>query len=515
MFVPLLLSGLLFVAPPSAIPVDAVRAGAVSRTEPGAPARQDLTAEFEKRRAAAEGDAQKLWEVANWCEANGLDKEFRSCLRAILKIDDGDKKAHELLGHVFYDGQWFPSAAQMEAYKKKHEAELRKDEERKAKEQGLVRHGDRWVHPEDVPYLERGFVKDESGTWIDPEEQKKLAEGWVRQDLEWISPEEKPNLEKGLWKCGDRWLGLADADAYHAEIDRCWKIPGERFLLYSTCPRSLAQRALLEAEDAYGDLVRIFGTYPAERPHFVVLNSLDQYGRFANGDPAAQRPGTESAGLSSVHGVFFADVWFAIPSLEYLGAGVTYWDEKDERSKSFGRLFARHAAAQSFIERIDPSPATTVKFREAQGAGGFSPADFWKEKLLPLWLRYGAAAYVERYFADKSPGAASNPHMLREWSVQNIQRAGGLDPLDTIFAFGITVENSEGSGKLINEAGLLVAFLLDGGCAPLAKEHGVLKEAIRQARQDQKKAPEVQKVVANIQKLFQKNEEALRKFAKL
>jgi hypothetical protein len=403
----------------------------------------------------------------------------------------------------------------MEAYKRKRAAEARKEEEKRAKEQGLVEYEGQWVRPEEIPLIEKGYVKDETGAWIDPEAQKKLADGWVLQDLEWIPPDEKENIERGLWKCGDQWLSLEDANAYHATVEQCWKIPGQHFVVYSTCDRKTAERALREADDAFTDLVRIYGVQPMERPHFLLLNSREQYGRFAAGDPGSQRPGAESRGLSSVHGAFFADLWFDLAEKKFLGAGVSYWDVDDERDNAFGRLWARHAAGQSFAEAIDPSTETLNKLFGSMGAGGYSPDSFWDEKLLPPWFRWGAATYVERYAVDKSAAGAQNPYQLREWSVSNIQAAGGLDPLDAIFTFGVTVDDPQGSSKLINEAGLLVAFVVDGGCAPVEKAHEDLREAIQEARKDPKEAKDVPRAAAKLEKILKSKEDELRAFAKL
>jgi hypothetical protein len=486
------------------------------RTEVQADDGADILEEYKKRRARAEGDAEKLWALADWSEANGLEKEFRSCLRAIVKIDDTDKRAHELLGHTFYDGRWFTSKRKYESYKKKREVQLRKEEERRAKAEGLVRHGDKWVHPDDLARLERGLIQDEDGNWINPEEQKKLADGWVRQDLEWISPEEKSKIDEGLWKCGDMWLGLEEANAYHAEFDKWWRIPGEHFIVYSTCTREIAKQALDNADQTQRDLIRIFGVRPQTKPHFLVLNSAEQYGRFASGDAATQRPGTESKGLSSVHGAFFADFWFDIDmelgKVTYTGGGVSYWDSSMSGGDMYGRLWARHAAAQSFIQGIDSSAEALHKMQTNPSPGFIE--EFWSEKKIPRWFRYGAAAYSERYFVDQFVKAGGNPLWAREWSVGNIAGQGGLDPLDRIFECEITVDDTRGSAKLINEAGLLVAFLLDGGCAPLTEEHGRLKEAIKKAKQDAKRWKDVERSFLKIQKLLKSNAEAMAAFAK-
>ena len=476
---------------------------------------QDLIEEYKKRRAEAEGDVEKLWKVANWSEANGLDKEFRSVLRAIVKLDDTDKKAHELLDHVYYDGQWFTTKKKYESYKKKHEAQLRKEEEQRAKDEGLVRHGDKWVRPEDLARLEQGLIQDEDGNWINPEEQKRLAEGWVRQDLEWVSPEDKANVDNGLWKCDDAWLSLADANAYHAEIGKWWRIPGEHYIVYSTCTREIARQALEHADRTQRDLIRIFGVSPLDKPHFLVLNSAEQYGSFASGSQEEQRMGAESKGLSSVHGSFFADFWLDVnmelQTVTYMGAGVSYWDPAMNGGDMYGQLWARHAAGHSFLQQIDSSPEALHKMMTAPGPGFVE--EFWAEKKVPLWFRYGAAAYVERYFTDQFVAADGDPYWARKWSASNIANQGGLDPLDRIYDFEITVDDAQGSGKLINEAGLLVAFLVDGECEALVKEHEKLKESFRKAKQDPKRWKDVERSFQKIEKLIKSNDDALAAFA--
>ena len=79
---------------------------------------EDRKAEYEAKRAEAGEDVDKLWDVYLWCEAFGMEKEGRSCLRAILKVDDGHREAHEKLGHIEYDGQWFTSKAKLERHEK-------------------------------------------------------------------------------------------------------------------------------------------------------------------------------------------------------------------------------------------------------------------------------------------------------------------------------------------------------------------------------------------------------------
>ena len=156
-----LVFALLFaVSPATALPLVPVA------PVPAAPLQEtDRKAEYEAKRAEAEGNAEKLWELYEWCESYGLSREGRSVLRAIIEVDDA-RKAHELLGEIEYDGQWFASQAKVEAYK-------RKKLEAEAEASGMVVFEDRLVAPEDLPFLQAGMVKAGDGTWMSQEDHEK------------------------------------------------------------------------------------------------------------------------------------------------------------------------------------------------------------------------------------------------------------------------------------------------------------------------------------------------------
>lgn len=451
----------------------------VSLASPGAPTVQDdRQAEFEKRMAAAKGDRAALWKVHEWTEAFGMTKESRQVLRAILEIDDGDTKAHELLGHVQYDGKWFPNEKKKLEYQEQKEAE-------EAKAKGYVRYKDAWVDPKDIPFLEKGWVKDDQGRWVDPEEYAKITGGWVKQDLVWVSPEEKPKMEEGLWKCGDQWLPLAEANTYHSKFGQWWQIPGRNFVLWTTVERSVAEKALNEIETSLADLTTFFGVEIQNPPHLLLLNSLEQYNSMAAGSAAMAY---ESFGFSGGYGGFFADLWVDATLGKYLGCGVGYWDASNEAGNRFGRHGVRFAAGASYVEAIDPSPKALEKLLASFSGkknARYDPTKFplqafYTEKRLPFCLRYGAAAFFERYFIDRTAGANADVHWARHWSVQNIERRGGLDPMQRILDFAPT-ESMQGdlerAGKMISQCGLLISFILHGNCAPVQAAHRTWKEA--------------------------------------
>ena len=75
-------------------------------------------------------------------------------------------------------------------------------------------------------------------------------------------------------------------------------------------------------------------------------------------------------------------------------------------------------------------------------------------------------------------------------------------------------DDVEKAGKLINESGLLVAFMLDGECKPVVKEHGKFVEAMNEFQADRKKgSKDLEKAVERLEKALEKNEKKLLEFA--
>lgn len=453
---------------------------------------------FERRFQEAGENVEKLWELHLWAEAYGMERESRRCLRTIVRVDPQHRPANEALGHIFYAGRWFPNERRLAEFKKEEEARI-------AAEKGLVRFRDEWVPADDLPYLEKGLVRDDFGRWVDKEEYAKLQAGWRRQDLVWIPPDEVENIDKGLWKCGEKWLPIAEADAYHAQIGRWWSLPTDHFILHTTLSREVAGRATHVLFAAHRDLVRVVGVQPPAQVPVLLLNSQEQYQTVSAG--RSPLGSVESHGLSSALYAFFADLWFDVPSATFHGAGIAYWDASTDAGNRFGPHALRHAAAQSFLEGVDPSPKTLQRTLGGRGQSHDLRA-FYAEKRFPEWFRYGAAVYAERYFIDSTVGTGGNPHWAREWSVQNLVNHGGLRPIQQILTKPLDGGEPADAAKLLNERGLLVAFLVDGAFEPLTAAHAELKEKLR-------KGEDPKATFAKIQKLLVDNEQQLRKFANL
>ncbi len=432
----------------------------------------DPQEEYKQRREEAGKDEGKLWKLYEWCEAYGLGKEGRSCLRAILKVNKDHTGAHEGLGHILYEGEWFTN-------QKKLDEHIKKEELRRAKEEGLVKHEGEWVSKDDLPYLKKGLVRNASGEWIDAEELRRIEEGWQKQDLIWISPEEQAKVTAGLWKCGEEWLSLEDANKYHSEVDQWWAIPTDYFVVYSTCSRDVVLKAVEHIDYAFRELSRIYGSSPKDLVPVVVLNSQAQYSSLAAG--GGNRQPIETHGLSSIHYAFFADLLFIQEGKEVIWTrtGVGYWDTNAENGDLWGKHSVRHAAGQSFAEAMDPSPKTVKEFESSGSISDQRLDKFYAEKIIPEWFRVGAVTYGERYFVDSLVAAGGNPNWARDWSIQNILKQGGLQSIKEIINGELSSSDPESSAKRMNQLGLVMAFIVDGKIPELKQAHAAVKAAIK------------------------------------
>lgn len=464
----------------------------------------DRKEEFDKKLEEAGRDRKELWKLYDWCDTLGMKSEGRKVLRQILKVDDGDKKAHELLGHVFYDGQWFTTQKKADTYKKK-----KLDKEAKAK--GWVKFKGEWVDPAHIPFLEKGWVLAEDGTWMSPEMAKRLEEGWQQVDFDWVSPDELENVDKGLWKCGSEWLSLAEADKYHGEsVDQRWRIRGDDYHLESVHGREFTEGLRTDLDLAYRDLENFYGTTPAAPFSLLILDSLDSYNEFAAGSDERL---VELSGFSSLNMAFLADAWFDLREERFNGMGVAYWDNSNDAGNRFGRLGARSALGLSFAEALDPSPKTTAKVLKSGKLDNSYPEKFYGEKQIPQVLRMGGAVYVQRYFLDRAGAQGGGDlHWARKWSVDNIERQGGLDPLKDLLAFELRLDSPESaaaSTRMVIESGLVVAFIMQGRCEPVIEAHKAWQKTL--ATGDER---ELRKATTTLFKALQDNESAYREFAR-
>jgi hypothetical protein len=446
---------------------------------PDGAATPEVEAEFTRFLAAAGREVGKLWDLHEWCAKTQLHQHDERVLRAILRLDPGHAAAHQALGHVLAGGQWFTSSAALEAFQQGQDPAI-------AAARGWIEYRSIWMHPDDKPNAVKGWTKDqETGQWLSPGDKKKLAEGWMRQDLEWIHPEDGARVDEGRWWVDGEWLDLARANRRHASIDEMWVIPSAEVLLHSSADRGVSLRAQREMARALVDLRKVFGVEPALPLRVGLLRDEEQYDRFAFGDPDGRRPANHKGRLQVVHSAYFAESWFRRVARKwtYQGMGICYWDTRIPNGDAYGVHAARLAAGFSYVDAIDPSP-NAVKKALAAGPGPDHYSAYEAEKKLPAWLRWGGAVYAERYFRDTTVPADGDPFWTRKWSLDNLRERGGLRPFDEILAFKLNPDDREDALKLFIEAGLLVAFLVDGDCAPVSAAHAALKKALASGRVD-------------------------------
>ena len=440
-----------------------------------AAARDD--AECDRRLAEAEGDVDRLWEVHLWCGSTERAARDRLVLGQLLRLDPAHEAARAALGHVREGDRWFTSTEALEVFRRSQDAEG-------ARAKGHVEHKSLWMHPDERALASKGWVKDpETGQWLTPTDRKRLAKGWVRQDLEWIPPQEAARVDDGLWFVDGEWLDLATANRRHSRIDSMWRIPGAQVLLYSTADRDVSLRAMHHMGRAIEDLRRVFVAEPVLPLRVALLRSEEQYDRTAFGDPDGRRPPTHAGRLHVIRAGFFAESWFRRVEgvLEFAGMGVGYWDGLVPYGDLYGVHSARLALGLSYVDALDPSPKAVRGARKNGPQEGYYEA-YEAEKQLPAWLRYGGGVYAERYFRDATVEQGGDPWWARSWSLDNLQSRGGLRGLGEVLAFRLDPDDREDGLKLLIEAGLVVAFVVDGDCEPVSGAHADLGRALVSGR---------------------------------
>jgi Pretoxin HINT domain/HEAT repeats len=78
----------------------------VSRRVHEDPARAEVRQQYVERRAATPNKADAYWELALWCERNGLKAEATAHLRAVVRLDPGRESAWKRLGYRKERGHW-------------------------------------------------------------------------------------------------------------------------------------------------------------------------------------------------------------------------------------------------------------------------------------------------------------------------------------------------------------------------------------------------------------------------
>ncbi|MGK0481672.1 MAG: hypothetical protein ACJAQ3_001650 [Planctomycetota bacterium] len=431
------------------------------------------------RLEAAGSDVDALCALArSWVEEEADDSAVRAWTQ-VLSLDSKHEEAHLGLRHHRHGTVWFETYAEL-AKARRAEAKRRFESE------GVVPFGDEWVPAADLPFRRMGWESLEGGTWGPPGtrermagEAKKRADGWEQQHASWVAPSEFDAWRSGLWKVGEQWLDTAAANQAHSKIGAWWQIPGDHFTALTTLSEDDSRWVHWWADQAAVDLERIFGLAPQGKPDLVVLNGIAQYNDFAAGSAAEARVPADASGHSSLHYAFFTDGWTEVVEGRpiFRGTGAAYYDVQDPALKPFGQHAIRHAAALAWLESVDPSWDAVSRLLTQPGST-FPDQWFWKEKRIPRWLRYGAAAYCERFFEDRKVGDDGDALWARKWAVANLKTDGEFSSLEDIFAMDMNTAAPEASLRRIHEAGWVVHFLLEGSDRKVQKAWSAYREAL-------------------------------------
>jgi hypothetical protein len=457
--------------------------------------------EFEQRVADAKGEATKLWEVYLWCLTSQRQERVGPVLRRIVRIDPQHRAAHLALGHIANEVQWFRSQNALDRF-------VLGQVEETAIARGLVQMKSLWIHPDERALALKRLVKDqETGQWLTGAERKRLDAGWGLQDLEWIQPQEAGKADDGLWKVGAEWLDLHEANQRHASIESMWTIPSAEVLLYSTADRDTSLRAIEQASLAIADMRKVFGAQPVLPLKVAVLKNEQQYDRFAFGEPDGRRPATDTGRMHVIHSAYFAESWFPLVDgePEYRGAGVCFWDAQEPSGDLWGVHATRLATGLAYVNALDPSPNAVKMALKDRPSQEYYDA-FLTEQQLPAWLRFGSAVYAQRFFFDSSTPADGDAWWARNWSIDNLKNRGGIRDLHEVMGALLAPDDRAGSRRRLLELGLVVSFMVDGGCIEVTEAHAELKIALAAGRKYSKQ-------IAALTEALLANEAALVAFA--
>ena len=289
------------------------------------------------------------------------------------------------------------------------------------------------------------------------------------------------------------------------------KIVTKRAVIWATTTRETAMKAAAQAEQAWYDMQKVFG-YGGDLPvPFMLVQDQAQYLRFMDGDEDYGLPQVDPLGVSGHSRAALADLYFDLEEGEYHGMGATYWDADDANGDNFGIHDARFAYGLSFIEGIDPSFKAAEEAIEEADGDDVEPGPFlnarYSEHRIPRWLRWGAANYASRWFKDQQVKQGGDPRWAIEWSADNLRGQGGLASMDDIFEFDARLENDL-TANLILSAGLLVAYMVDGGNPDLSK-------LLKQFQQALQKGEDVEKILNQIRTKLSESEEEIRAYVGL
>jgi hypothetical protein len=114
----------------------------------------------EKSRALARSDAEGHVGLSAWCERHGRPGLATLHYRRAISADPDNKTARHKIGHVLWEGRWYPTHGAMMAARgrKPFRGRWLEDEAFAEATKGHAEHGGDWFTPEEKARLDRGGV---------------------------------------------------------------------------------------------------------------------------------------------------------------------------------------------------------------------------------------------------------------------------------------------------------------------------------------------------------------------
>lgn len=179
---------------------------------------------FAQRLAAIrEGDVDGLFDLAGWCEAEGMLRERDQLLKRCLEIDPQHDGANEVLGRVKYDGRWMTA-------------------EQAAEAQGLVNWGGQWI-PKEEKALREALAASAS---LSQQLRRRVAELTVQQVVGDAVQREEAQALLSQVPPELRRQGFADSLAHPDPEVRSSSAKGLAALAGKGAVEPLAERVLVE-----------------------------------------------------------------------------------------------------------------------------------------------------------------------------------------------------------------------------------------------------------------------------
>jgi hypothetical protein len=388
--------------------------------------RAQLKAELGKKLEAAATADDKM-KVAEWAKENGLVTDHKKILEAIVEAQPDYRPALEALGYEQFDGKWMPAK---EAAAKREKA-LAADFESK----GLVEVDGAWVEKDKVADAKKGIFWHD-GEPVSKTEKLAFLSGKVRHPRtgELIAAADLEKANQGLFPIEQRWVGLEEANKFHAQLNRPWVLRTKYATLLTTMPLEWFDELKKQVDDSVTKLLPLVGRapHPAHRPLVGVVANQQEY----------VAVGTRMGAGDSSYGAFVAEQDLQAFQIGLNGKpAVALWAE------SWGPYYVRHAAGLAVVHA----------FAQELGAQ------------VPAWFARAIGGHVDRFWNPQTIGFFGNRFV----------QGGGLRKLDTWFEkFAITPEmENEEIATNIFQAGLLLDFASRGGDDAVTKAMSKVTEA--------------------------------------